>query len=55
MALVMTSVKSSIVGGLQSTTLKAISDEFKFHKLIRKSSEEMKISPSELGEMEWML
>ena len=29
-----------------------MSAEFKFHKLIRKSSEEMKTSPSELGEME---
>lgn len=55
MVVVMTSTKSSMVGGLQSTTLNAISDEFKFHKFIRKSSDEMKISPSELGEMEWML
>ena len=47
-ALVMTSVNSSMLAGLMSTTLNDWSLMPRFHKLIRRSSEEIKVSPSEL-------
>lgn len=48
---VITSVNSSIFSGLISTMLKQLSGLSKFHKLILKSSVEMKHSPSLFGEI----
>ena len=50
-AAVITSVSSSIFAGLISTMLKLWSWIFKFHRLIRRSSLLMKVSPSLLTEM----
>lgn len=50
-AAVMTSVNSSMFAGLMSTMLKLWSWMFRFHRLIRKSSLLMNVSPSLLTEM----
>lgn len=49
---VMTSVSSSMFSGLMSTMLKLIWLLFMFHRLMRRSSADKKVSPSEQGEME---
>lgn len=50
-AAVMTSVNSSMFAGLMSTMLKLWSWMFKFQRFIRRSSLEMKVSPSLFTEM----
>jgi hypothetical protein len=50
----LTSVNSSIVGGLMSTMLKLWSLTPRFQRFTRRSSAEMKVSSSELTEIELM-
>jgi hypothetical protein len=50
-AAVITSVSSSMFAGLMSTMLKLWSWMFRFHRLIRKSSLLMNVSPSLFTEM----
>jgi hypothetical protein len=52
---VTTSVKSPIFSGFMSTIGKVRSQTSIFHKLMVKSSADMKVSPSEFGDIEFML